>query len=192
MSNVRATHFAAMPVAHLLCGPSLAGKSTVAAQIARATGAVVLSADVVNAERGLPFGAAGLPESIWAETLGILLDRLHANARLGRSVVVDDTQCYRWLRDRYRSECIASGLQPVLLVLSAPQSVLFERHASANVNASRAVLSRERLADHLARFEWLSEDERAIDISSPDALTAYLGLVQQAKVQPEAKYRSPR
>lgn len=54
-----------MAVAYLLCGPSLAGKSTVAEQIARVTGAVVLSADAVNAERGLPFGAEGLPESVW-------------------------------------------------------------------------------------------------------------------------------
>jgi predicted kinase len=172
-----------MPVAHLLCGPSLAGKSTVAAQIARATGAAVLSADVINAERGLPFGAEGLPESVWAETLGILLDRLHANARLGRSVVVDDTLCYRWLRDRYRSECIARGLEPMLLVLSASQRTLFERHASAKAGVSRPVLSRERLADHLARFEWPGEDERATDVSSPEALKTYLYLVQQAKVQ---------
>jgi hypothetical protein len=59
--------------------------------------------------------------------------------------------------------------------------VLFERHASAKASATRAVLPRERLADHLARFEWPSEDERAIDISSPEALKAYLYLVWQGK-----------
>lgn len=121
-----------------------------------------------------------------AETLRILLYRLHTHARLGHSVVVDDTQCYRWLRDRYRSECIASGLEPVLLVLSPPQSLLYERHALANASASRALLSRERLADHLARFEWPSEDEHATDISSAEALNAYLRPAQQAKVQREA------
>lgn len=52
-----------MAIAHLLCGPSLAGKSAVADQIARVTGAIILSADAVNSERGLPFGAQGLPRS---------------------------------------------------------------------------------------------------------------------------------
>ena len=62
-----------MTFAHLLCGPSLAGKSSAAILIADATGSTVLSADTVNAERGLPFGAEGLPESVWAETLRIML-----------------------------------------------------------------------------------------------------------------------
>jgi predicted kinase len=158
----------------------------VAKQIAGVTGAVVLSADDVNAERGLPFGAEGLPESVWAETLRILLDRLHNNAQLGHSVVVDDTQCYRWLRDRYRSECIACGLRPVLLLLSPPLHMLYERHALNSASAGRAVLSRERLTDHLARFEWPSEDERATDVSSAEAVNAYLSLLRQAKVQGEA------
>jgi len=170
-----------MATAYLLCGPSLAGKSTVAEQIAGVTGAVVLSADTVNAARGLPFGAEGLPESVWAETLRILLDRVRMHARLGHSVVVDDTQCYRWLRDRYRSECIAGGLEPVLLLLSPPPHVLYERHARATASSSRPLLSLERLADHLARFEWPSEDERATDISSSQALAAYLGVIQRSR-----------
>jgi predicted kinase len=168
-----------MPVAHLLCGPSLAGKSTAAELVARATGAVILSADAVNAERALPFGADGLPESLWSETLRILLDRLHTHAHLGQSVVVDDTQCYRWLRDRYRSECVAHGLRPVLLLLAPPDHVLYERRAHAVASASRPVLSLERLADHLARFEWPTEDEHATDVSSPESLNAYLRVAQQ-------------
>ena len=101
-----------MPFAYLLCGPSLAGKSLAAARIAQAAGAEVLSSDAVNAKRGLPFGAEGLPESVWAETLRLLLERLRACGHEGRSVVVDDTQCYRWLRDRYRSECASCALTP--------------------------------------------------------------------------------
>ena len=63
--------------------------------------------------------------------------------------------------------------------------MLYERHAVNSASAGRAVLSRERFADHLARFEWPSEDERATDISSPKAVNAYLNLLLQAKVQRE-------
>lgn len=110
-----------------------------------------------------------------------MLGRLHAHARLGRSVVIDDTQCYRWLRDRYRSECMASGLKPTLLLLSPPQHVLYERYANAKASAGRPVLSLERMAEHLARFEWPSEDEHASDVSSAEALNAYLRVVQEPK-----------
>jgi predicted kinase len=178
--TVRYARASIMAIAYLLCGPSLAGKSTAAKQLARVTGAVVLSADDVNSERGLPFGAEGLPESVWAETLRTLLDRLHANARLGASVVIDDTQCYRWLRDRYRSECIAAGLQPVLLLISPPQHLLYERRAHAEAKNDRAVLSLKRMTDHLARFEWPDPDEAATDLSSSAVLGAYLFLIQQA------------
>ena len=123
---------------------------------------------------------------MWAETLRILLDRLHTHARSGHSVVVDDTQCYRRLRDRYRSECIASGLEPTLLLVSAPQHVLYARHAHAASSGSREVLSLERLADHLARFERPGEDEHATDVSSAEALDAYLRVVQEAKVRRDA------
>ena len=61
-----------------------------------------------------------------------------------------------------------------LLLLSPSRRVLHERHAHAVASESRAVLSLERLDDHLARFEWPSEDERATDISSDEALDAYL------------------
>jgi tRNA A37 N6-isopentenylltransferase MiaA len=57
------------PHAFLLCGPSLAGKSTACERIAATLGAEIISADAINAKRGLPFGAEGLPESVWAETL---------------------------------------------------------------------------------------------------------------------------
>jgi tRNA A37 N6-isopentenylltransferase MiaA len=57
------------PHAFLLCGPSLAGKSTASERIAATLGAEIISADAINAKRGLPFGAEGLPESVWAETL---------------------------------------------------------------------------------------------------------------------------
>ena len=56
------------PHAFLLCGPSLAGKSTASERIAATLGAEIISADAINAKRGLPFGAEGLPESVWAES----------------------------------------------------------------------------------------------------------------------------
>lgn len=160
--------------AYLLCGPSLAGKSTAAAALSRAFDAGVVCADRINEERGLPFGAEGLPESTWAETLRIQLERMRQLAASGRSVIADDSFCYRWLRDRHRDEARAAGLQPVLLLLAPGEAELWSRHAAALAARSRPVLGVERFADHLARFEWPGADEQPIDITTPRALAGFI------------------
>jgi predicted kinase len=163
-----------MPDAYLLCGPSLAGKSAACERIARVLGAAIVSADAINAQRGLPFGGEGLPEAVWAETLRLQLLQLRELGSRGRSVVVDDTLCYRWLRDRLRSEARAAGLQPHLLLLAPSREDLIARHAAASTAGGRPVLSRSRFLDHLASFEWPTEDEHPIDVSSPDSLVKWL------------------
>ena len=154
----------------LLCGPSLAGKSTVAAQLVDRLGALTLSSDALNAERGLPFGGEGLPESVWAETLRLQVERFHLAVGAGRPVIVDDTLCYRWLRDRWRAEAAAAGVAATLLLLAPSRERLLARHASV---VDRPVLSLGRLVDHLDRFEWPSADEAAVDVTSPAALDAW-------------------
>jgi predicted kinase len=169
-----------MPFAFLLCGPSLAGKSTLGRQIALQLGAAISSADAINARRGLPFGAEGLPESVWAETLRLQLDELRVAGAAGTSVVVDDTLCYRWLRDRFREAATSAGLTPRLLLLRPSTEVLLQRRSAAAADRSRPVLSLERLQAHLATFEWPSEDEGAADVTDPDRQATWLRAEQLA------------
>lgn len=163
----------------LLCGPSLAGKSTVAADLAELLDAVVVSADEINAKRGLPFGGEGLPESVWAETLRIQLEQVHKAGAMGQNVVVDDTLCYRWLRDRFRAVAESSGLEHSLFVLRPPLPELEARHAALSVSRARPVLSLERLRDHLARFEWPAIEEGALDITEPSRYEAVLRFLRR-------------
>ena len=159
---------------YLLCGPSLAGKSAAARCIAEAVGAVVISADEINRQRGVPFGAEGLPESVWAETLRIQISQLHEELSQGRSVVVDDTLCYRWLRDRWRQEVGVAKAEPVLLLLAPRTEELIRRHARLLASAERPLLSLPRLLEHLESFEWPSAEEGAVDISTPGQLDTWL------------------
>lgn len=162
------------PVAYLLCGPSLAGKSTFAQRLAERTGAAVSSADGINVSRGLPFGAEGLPEAVWAETLRLQLAELGEWAAQGRSVVVDDTLCYRWLRDRFRHSATAAGMAHQLLLLAPSREELLARHAALLEDPRRPVLSRERLLAHLATFEWPGPDEGAVDLTARSRQDAWL------------------
>lgn len=158
----------------LLCGPSLAGKSTAAQHIAQATGAAIVSADAINATRGLPFGGEGLPESVWAETLRLQLEQLRQHIAAARSVVIDDTLCYRWLRDRFRAEAHAAGASAELLLLTPSEPQLLARHAQLAASYQRPVLSLPTLLQHLRSFEWPTPDERAVDISSSGSLEVWL------------------
>jgi predicted kinase len=160
--------------AYLLCGPSLSGKSVAAGRLERVFGATVVCADDINAERGLPFGAEGLPESTWAETLRQQLDRMQALAATGRSVIADDTLCYRWLRDKHRATAHACGLVPLLLVLRPSEAELLDRHSRVSTSRERPVLGLERLQSHLAGFEWPTDDEKPIEVTLPEQLDVFI------------------
>jgi predicted kinase len=162
------------PIVFLLCGPSLAGKSRLAALLARSFAASIICADDINARRGLPFGGEGLPESVWAETLQLQLEQLRVCAADGRHAIVDDTLCYRWLRDRFRQQAADCGMQQRLLLLRPDADELLRRHQRLSQSRERPVLRADRLADHLARFEWPAPDEGAVDLTEPAALQAWL------------------
>ena len=156
-----------MTTAYLLCGPSLSGKSTLADRIARHLGAIVCSADAINARRGLAFGGEGLDESVWAETLRLELEAVREAGAGGTSIVVDDTLCYRWLRDRLRAAALAGGLQTRLLLLRPPEAELLARRAEIARTGVRPLLSLPRLREHLASFEWPGADESPVDLTTP-------------------------
>lgn len=148
-----------MSVLVLLCGPAFAGKSTLAARLARAHGAAVVSLDELNARRGLASGS-GLPDSEWARTLEEAVAEAATLLAAGRDrVVVDDTLCFRFLRDRFRGLARAHGARTALVVLEVPRQEV-ERRARANRLApARANVAPAVLARHLGAFEWPGADE---------------------------------
>ena len=162
------------PTAYLLCGPSLAGKSTLCARLAEITGAAILSADALQAEAGLPFGADGLPDAAWADTLQALLTQLRQAGAAHRSVIVDDTLCFRWLRDRLRAEAQAAGLLPQFLLLMPDRTRLLQRHGDLIQSGERPVLSREAFLAHLEGFERPGADEAHVELTDPVRREAWL------------------
>ncbi|HXU34255.1 MAG TPA: ATP-binding protein [Thermoanaerobaculia bacterium] len=159
---------------YLLCGPSLAGKSTVTRALAADLGVAVVSADAINAARGFPFGLEGMPESAWAEILGSQIKELADHMKRGVSVAVDDTACYRWLRDRFREEAAAGGYDCRIVYVPSSREEILARHQRLSKTKERPVLSHERLIDHLDRFEPPEEDEPHVTIRSAEDLRDFL------------------
>ena len=104
-----------MPVTlYLLCGMSFAGKSTLAAAIAEHAHATIVSLDDINEARGLA-GGLGIPDHEWARSHRVALQRAAEELARGHSVVIDDTNCFRFLRDDYRALAGRLGVRAVVL-----------------------------------------------------------------------------
>lgn len=143
---------------YLLCGKSFSGKSTLAASIADQTGALVVSLDAINAERGL-FGGLGMPAEEWSRSHQLALRRAEEALSAGLSVVVDDTNCFRFLRDDYRSLAVGAGAQCLLLYLDASLDTLLARmHANAQV-PSRAPVAEDVFLELHRKFQAPTPDE---------------------------------
>lgn len=157
----------------LLCGRPFSGKSRLAARLAADRGAAGISFDAINLERGL-HGGDGLPVAAWAATLAVAKER--TAALLGRSplVVVDDTLCFRWMRDTFRELARAAEARSVLLYLDPPEEVLRARMEENRRTQERRGIEPSVLAAHLEAFEEPGEDEDAVVLRSPEEIEAWL------------------
>ena len=159
---------------YLLCGLAFSGKTTLAAALARHLGAAVVSLDEINASRGL-HGGTGIPVEEWAraheEALGQVGDLLAA----GRSVIVDDTNCFRFLRDDYRAVAERHGVRTTVLYIAAPLALILDRRRENDRTRTRAAVTESVLFDLLEKFEIPTVDENVLVFpfdAMPDAWVA--------------------
>ena len=162
-----------MAVAFLLCGPSLSGKTRLRARLCSLLSLPCIAFDEINAARGLPLGALGSAGE-WALTLDLALAQTRALLSAGQSLVVDDTLCYRWLRNRLRDVITAAGATSVLLHLSADADVLWQRYRALDDSRSRAILSPGVFDAHLRSFEPPTDEEEAIFLPDDEAIEEWL------------------
>jgi hypothetical protein len=64
----------------------------------------------------------------------------------GRTIVVDDTFCYRWIRDPFRSHAAAAAYRTTLNVVSTAREEILARHSQLSATGERPVLSRACLS----------------------------------------------
>lgn len=152
MSSYRGTVF-------LLCGLAFSGKTTLAEAIAEVCGAPVISLDRLNEERGL-YGGDGVPAEEWARSHETALALLGEKLREGHPrVVIDDTCCFRFLRDDYRGVAGRHGYATRVIRIETPLAEI-ERRRRANDAFRRREAIRDEVFDaHRESFEWPRDDE---------------------------------
>jgi predicted kinase len=145
----------------LMCGLPFSGKSTLARAIAERTGCEYISLDEINKERGLGFGGDGIPVEAWEETHSIALSRLR-HLLPDADVILDDTCCYRWIRDRYRALAGEFGLPTRVVHLDIPAEIVSLRRRDNLEKRARGDV-RDDIFDKVAEsFEIPGDDESVI------------------------------
>jgi predicted kinase len=148
-------------ILYLLCGLSFSGKSTLGGLLAARTGAGLVSLDAINSGRGLQ-GGAGIPDEEWLAAHHLALAQVARLCRAGAPAIVDDTNCFRWLRDAYRRVAAGFGYRSLVLMLDVPLAAALRRAARNDRTGARAPVSRRVLEELAARFEPPASDEETV------------------------------
>ncbi len=142
----------------LLCGPAFSGKSTLARHLVQRLPSHYISLDEINTQRGL-HGGFSIPPAEWQRTHLLAVAALEQCLAAGsRSTVVDDTNCYRFLRDAYRKVASRFGVPVVTVVIRIPPHQLFSRVSLNHDESARRGFSGPQLEQQVATFEWPAED----------------------------------
>jgi predicted kinase len=94
---------------YALCGLPFAGKSTLAAALAGATGAAVVPLDAINHERGLGVDGSAIPPDEWGRTYDEAYRRIVLHLANGKSVIFDHGNFTRSERDQVRAVGARAG-----------------------------------------------------------------------------------
>jgi predicted kinase len=164
----------------LLCGPAFSGKTTLS-RVLEAHGLVRISLDDVLRSRGLEPGA-GLPDRAWQDASFAACLLITAAAQRGQDVVLDDTLCFRSLRDRYRELGSGANMSVFLVVLKISAVAVRERVAGNLRSPQRHGIDEALLESHLASFEWPGADEPHIELDGTSSVETQLSRLRQAVV----------
>lgn len=147
----------------VLCGPAFSGKTTLALRLQDELGYAIVSADRIMAETK---PKPPCVDEDWSSVHRTALSRVQAHMEEGRRVVVDDTACFRFLRDNYRRLAAEAGKSFRVLTVRLSDEEIWARAYANRENPVRHDVADDVLARHLATFEWPTPDEEALDVTS--------------------------
>ena len=168
----------------LMCGPAFSGKTVVSTAVEREAGCVRISIDEINAERGLPSGGEGLPAEAWEASSHEAVRRVRTALHAGHDVVLDDTCCFRFLRDRYRAVADDLGVPTLVLYLEVPVAELERRRAANRDRTGRPDVVDAVFQPHLETFEHPDADEDVMVFRPADETADRFAARVRARIDP--------
>lgn len=163
-----------MPTVFLMCGLSFSGKSTLAHYLVESFELEYISLDDINRERGLGFGGHGIAEQQWEESHHIAHQRLRALMERGVSVVIDDTYCFHWLRERVRNIANEYYYTTKVIYLDIPIDIIRNRIRENMLSKQRATIYPEIFNQLVHVFEAPTDEENMMTYSNEETFAEWV------------------
>jgi predicted kinase len=151
----------------LMCGIAFSGKTTVAKQLSQALGCAYVNLEEINAERGR-YGGEGMAAEEGERTDAHAIARMKEWMAHSEDIVLDDTSCFRWLRDRYREFAHEDGYRAEVVYLDVHLQDVQARMVPNSLTASRRPIEAKIFAEHVRRFEAPQANEAAAVVRGSD------------------------
>lgn len=149
------------------------GKTTLGRTIAEYLDCPCISLDEINEARGLS-GGDGIPVEEWEKTHFLAMQQLEIFMQSPGNIVLDDTNCFRWLRDRFRDLAAEHNYQTTIVFLDVSLAEIRHR---MQINEQTKIRHQVRadIIDEMAKtFELPQEDEKAIRYSGELAIEEWI------------------
>ena len=150
-----------MPTLYLLCGMPFSGKTTLGKIISQHISSAYVSLDKINESRGLR-GGDGIPVEEWEKTHSIAMSQIQALMPTSQDIVLDDTNCFRWLRDRFRQLATEHNYQTTVVFVDVSVSEIRQRMLANQKTQTRHMVKPEIIKEMTKTFEPPAEDENVI------------------------------
>lgn len=164
-----------MSTLYLMCGLPFSGKSTVAKAIVEHIGCDYISLDDINHQRGLGFGGDGIPGDEWERTHQIAIHLLSKSLRTS-DAILDDTCCFRWIRDRFRNCADSAGASTCVIYIGVERETVAVRMKENEVTNVRHGIKDEIFESTAKNFEPPDEDENVIFFNESNDIRDWLDL----------------
>ncbi len=163
----------------LLCGPAFSGKTTLSYAL-EARGFVRVAIEDIVLGGGRLEPGAGVPDRAWQDASFAASLLITSALQRGQNVVLDDTLCYRSLRDRYRELGSGPSVSVHLVVLKISADAIRVRVEQNQRLPRRPSIDAALLESQLASFEWPGADESHVALDGMASVESQLAGLSQA------------
>lgn len=149
------------------------GKTTLGKAIAEYLDLTYISLDEINEARNL-FGGEGISVEEWEKTHFLAREKLQLLMPSQQDLVLDDTSCFRWLRDRFRNLAAQYNYQTKIIFLDISLAEIESRIEKNQKTQARHQVKSDIIQQMSKTFEYPEEDEAVLTYNANESVNEWI------------------
>lgn len=163
-----------MPILYIMCGVGFSGRSTLAKEIAKHTGAVLVSQDLMYFEKKEELNIDEDDDNQWRMLLDMCKERILENLMKGNSVVFDNVSTRFEHREELRQLAKTANTESRVVFLDTPIEMQKERQEKNRQTGVRHDVKQEYLDQAIKELEVPTEAEHTLIFKPETDLNSFL------------------